>query len=1017
MLFRSGGRIGNLLKFFSQTLTALLFLLTPLYAQFVVSDEAEFLAAITALNTSGDSGTITFALGVSEIEITSTLPDFTNNNILFDGGDNGVTLRFSGSNTERFFDFTIPDTVNFKNLTVTGVDTVQEGTVAISYFSPFFTLNGGGSTFTGNSTSNRGGVFSLVDGGGFTFRDVTFRENAAEYDGGALFYARSGSFSSEPLTITYDSVTFEKNRAATGGAVVFNQDSNNITTATQNIIGSTKFLGNEASGGMGIYSGGGAIQMDYNLIFNVTDSDSEVIFEGNKARLAGGAIRMGNLTASSNLQELTLNGGNIFFIGNLAGTEGGAICMGTDSDVVTATLNASFGDILFAGNKSGVDMTDMNNPVGGTPNSIHLHGNTTLELQGSNNIYFDDPISSGTIGNNRLVVAMTGSGFVQFDGASNLNPGNTAGRGVAVTSGEFRVLQGGSFTTGGNTAASNFTVGAEGRLAGGGTITSAQGFVIAGTIAPDNWRYARAYDSDTKTVGAMQRTGSNIGTLTLAGDVVFTGNDGFNDGSITEIELHLTGTERESDSIAISGNITIEEGAELHIADAGSSTRRLRRGDNFLVIAANENQFVNTGQEFTLNGNWGEYFSQAFDFNGTYGTGNGLWIIYNFSGIEFETIYDLATRNALNVALALEWMQEFGDDELESIWTLYNSLVEVSDEPEHLAAALTQLHGEVFASSRLITANMQRSFQRRLPSAYTLLSNNRSNLYRGVTPCAPCGTPRVSWNRWASFTGDWQERGNLGDFSGYSLRSTGIIAGFDRRVSRNAFGGIAFGYDNAYQKFDTIPANNQMNIFRTILYGGIKSGTTYADGYAGYTKNWHKTRRDITIDTFEAIAQSKYHDNLLSTGFEIGRRLSSGLTPSIGLHYIHLSSPSITETGADDANLHIHSNRYHSLRLPIGAKVSRTFHSQGGIIWTPEARAYYIREMGDPSARATTSFNNIRPISFTADTGNWGRNSGRLGVGLNAGLTDRFNLRVDYDCEVYDYTSTSEFGATVGVTW
>ena len=188
---------------------------------------------------------------------------------------------------------------------------------------------------------------------------------------------------------------------------------------------------------------------------------------------------------------------------------------------------------------------------------------------------------------------------------------------------------------------------------------------------------------------------------------------------------------------------------------------------------------------------------------------------------------------------------------------------------------------------------MQRSFQRRLPSAYTLLSNNRSGIYRGIAPCDPCsapcnnsiGTSFGTLNRWASFTGGWQERSNLGDFSGYSLRSTGIIAGFDRKVSRNAFAGIAFGYDNAYQKFDTIPANNQMNIFRTILYGGIKSGTTYADGYAGYTKNWHKTRRDITIDTFEAIAQSKYHDNLLSTGFEIGRRLPSGLTPSIGLHY------------------------------------------------------------------------------------------------------------------------------------
>jgi len=583
--------------------------------------------------------------------------------------------------------------------------------------------------------------------------------------------------------------------------------------------------------------------------------------------------------------------------------------------------------------------------------------------------------------------------------------------GTSLTkSGEGTLILTGQNTYTGNTLVSGGTL-----IAGS---TPAAGAVITGMVTVNSGATLGGHGSIgglTLNSGAKFAPGYSIGTTTI------TGNAGFNAGSMTEIELELLDTNTESDLIVISGNVTIEEGAELHITDVGSSTQRPRTGDNFLVIAANENQFVNTGQEFTLNGNWGRYFSQAFDFNGTYGTGNGLWIFYDFSGIEFETIYDLATRNALNVALALEWMQDFGDDELESIWTLYNSLVAVSDEPEHLAAALAQLHGEVFASSRMVTANMQRSFQRRLPSASRMLSSpQRGGLYRGIAPCDPCGTSFGSLNRWASFTGDWQERGNIGDFSGYSLRSTGIVAGFDQRISRNAFAGVAFGYDNAYQRFNTIQAFDQIDVFRTMLYGGLKSGTVYADGYAGYTKNWHKTRRDIGIDAFEAVARSKYNDNMFSTGFEIGQRLSVGRThwtPSIGLHYIHLSTPSVTETGAGDANLHIQSNRYNSLRLPIGAKLSREFYSRNGIVWTPEARAYYIREMGDPSARVTTSFNNVRPISFAADTGNWGRNSGRLGVGVNAQLTDRFNLRVDYDCEVYDYTSTSEFGATLGVTW
>jgi uncharacterized protein with beta-barrel porin domain len=246
-----------------------------------------------------------------------------------------------------------------------------------------------------------------------------------------------------------------------------------------------------------------------------------------------------------------------------------------------------------------------------------------------------------------------------------------------------------------------------------------------------------------------------------------------------------------------------------------------------------------------------------------------------------------------------------------------------------------------------------------------------------------------------------------------------VVVGLDRRVTRNVFAGVAFAYDNAYQSFSTIQSNSQIDAFRTTLYGGWRSGNVFADGYAGYTKNWHNTRRDINIGTFNEVAKSKYSDNMFSTGLEIGQNLSFGrshLAPSVGFHYIHLSTPSITEAGAGDANLHVHSNSYNSLRMPIGARMSRDI-SSGGIVWTPEVRAFYICELLDTSARARTSFDGARGASFAADSGNWGRNSARFGAILNAGLTDRLNFRVDYDYEVFDHTAVSEFGATLGVNW
>ena len=124
----------------------------------------------------------------------------------------------------------------------------------------------------------------------------------------------------------------------------------------------------------------------------------------------------------------------------------------------------------------------------------------------------------------------------------------------------------------------------------------------------------------------------------------------------------------------------------------------------------------------------------------------------------------------------------------------------------------------------------------------------------------------------------------------------------------------------------------------------------------------------------------------------------------------------VGSSGTGNANLLVRSGNYNSLRMPVGAKLSQDFWS-GGIIWTPELRAFYIREMADASVRTGTSFATAPGIPFYAESGKWGRNSGRFGAGMNAQLSNWLNFRVDYDYEVYDHTATNELSATLGVRW
>jgi outer membrane autotransporter protein len=159
---------------------------------------------------------------------------------------------------------------------------------------------------------------------------------------------------------------------------------------------------------------------------------------------------------------------------------------------------------------------------------------------------------------------------------------------------------------------------------------------------------------------------------------------------------------------------------------------------------------------------------------------------------------------------------------------------------------------------------------------------------------------------------------------------------------------------------------------------------------------------------------------MFSSGFEIGRELLFGTLwakPSVGLHYIRLSSPHVTESGAGDADLLIHSHHYNSVRMPVGIKLSRGFWGSS-MVWRPEVRAFYIQEFADTSVRTSTSFATAPGnTSFYAESGHWGRNSARFGTGLNARLSDWIQVRVDYDYEVFKHTSAQEFGATLGMKW
>ncbi len=559
-------------------------------------------------------------------------------------------------------------------------------------------------------------------------------------------------------------------------------------------------------------------------------------------------------------------------------------------------------------------------------------------------------------------------------------------------------------------------------VVGGGSLTKTDGndLTITGNLSGATGTFtqqAGTVNLQTNFGGSYNQLGGRLNStdgVTIAGSAIFAGTvaptgtltvDGpvyFSDDSAFYVELD-GGV---SKTLLVAEDVSIEENTTLQVNILSPLTvqkyKIIETEDGINGLFAGLERFNTFKYQLT----------QELQDQDT-----SLWLVWTPTENSFTDPFgDIDNPNAANAAGGADQIDDDGRlGELGDLGEALNNLGTDDD----VVDAFQQLHGELFASGREGAAMMQRRFASQLPSARD---------QKAKTPCDPgeVACSNNSWNRWGIFTGDWTERASIGPYSGYDLQSSGIAFGFDRNINRRLFLGIALAYDNANQNFDSIRSRTEFNVFRSMLYAGYRKGSWYADAHFGYTKDWHKTRRDIHIGDFAGTARSKFDDDMLSSGLEIGRNLRVGLTdvtPSVGFKYIYIDSPAVTEHDADGANLHVYGSDYNSLRLSLGARFSRdfTFSARRGrysrMIWTPELRAFYIAELCDDSATVLTSYNNVRDVRFSASSGSWGRHGGLFGAGLKAQLSDRVNFRLDYDHEIYENMDRGEFSVSVGVHW
>lgn len=474
----------------------------------------------------------------------------------------------------------------FSNNTSTG-----DGAGVVSLYGGTMTFNGD-YTFDSNTTDNYGGAISMYQNNGvMTFNGTTtFRNNRAiNYFGGAIDIWGGASTLTFNGASTFTGNYVISNATATdnprGGAINIGYASpdsgasvvqfNAAATFDGNYVVSTGNGGSAFGGALSAHANGAAY--NYQYIFT-----APALFQNNyaiKASTGDGAGSGGAIYYDASGASITLAGGTQF-LNNASSHQGGAIFLESG----TITLNADVGDILFQGNRHGVQFDGSYQPVAGTgtPNAIYLGSSGTLNLVtgAGRRIEFFDPIASST--GSLVTVNKSGDGEVVFHGdngaTSNYDSAVTVN--TTVSGGTFTLDNGviygtrtaGTFSVGAGTLRGNpsstlralaLNFGGSGRLEVGGglftidagTISTQEGTTITGSgtlastgaIALGGTAQISVADGNLLTItSALEGTGGFAldggGVLSLTGVNTFSGGLSISAGTLAGTSMQALGT-------------------------------------------------------------------------------------------------------------------------------------------------------------------------------------------------------------------------------------------------------------------------------------------------------------------------------------------------------------------------------------------------------------------------------------------------------------------------------------------
>ena len=258
--------------------------------------------------------------------------------------------------------------------------------------------------------------------------------------------------------------------------------------------------------------------------------------------------------------------------------------------------------------------------------------------------------------------------------------------------------------------------------------------------------------------------------------------------------------------------------------------------------------------------------------------------------------------------------------------------------------------------------------------------------------------PQGAWFQGIGASGDIARSGYAtGSYSG-----GGSVAGFDTKLNDNFTLGVGLDWNHLGSSYSMQGGNSSSRSTGAMLYAKYSDGNAYVSGRLGQDWIHSDTSRWGLLGITPAAITSSRDDTMTSAYLEGGFDVKSNAwttTPFVSAGDERLDRAAIAEQGAGGFGIAAPSDDFNQSYAQLGARLAYNWTWSTGQI-SLKGFALFQRVLGGQNLGFTAAYAGAPTATFQLEGVNSPRNSGWVGVGVNAALNSHWSWFANLDGQV-----------------